>query len=70
MPYLVADFHHAYPTKPGPHTSFHYPEDWSPEPVVARMLSLVRIEDDTSLEGRDGVTELAGSLCHVSELAD
>lgn len=70
MPYLVADFHHAYPTKPGPHTSFHYPEDWSPEPAVARMLSLVRIEDDTSLEGRDGVTELAGSLCHVGELAD
>jgi hypothetical protein len=54
MPHLIADFHHAYPAKPGPHVSFKIPDDWSPEPIVARMLSSVRIEDDTPLE-RGGV---------------
>ena len=34
-PDLVADFHHAYPDKPGPHESFITPEDW--EPLIAML---------------------------------
>lgn len=68
MPYLVADFHHAYPMKPGPHPSFQRPSDWSPEPTVARMLSSVRIEDDTLLGRGGSVTDPCrlSSSCTVS----
>ena len=35
-PDLVADFHHAYPGKEGPHESFQAPEDW--EPLIAMLM--------------------------------
>ena len=35
-PALVADFHHRYPEKPGPHESFRTPQDW--EPLLAMLL--------------------------------
>ena len=35
-PDLVADFHHAYPEKAGPHQSFQTPEDW--EPLIAMLM--------------------------------
>lgn len=35
-PALVADYHHLYPDKPGPHQSFRTPQDW--EPLLAMML--------------------------------
>ena len=33
---LVADFHHTYPNKPGPHQTFKTPEDW--EPLLSALL--------------------------------
>ncbi|KAF1980694.1 hypothetical protein K402DRAFT_387701, partial [Aulographum hederae CBS 113979] len=29
-PHLVADYHHRYPRKPGPHMTFQTPTDWEP----------------------------------------
>ena len=36
-PDLVADFHHANPDKPGPHSSFQTPEGW--EPLIAMLMN-------------------------------
>ena len=50
-PDLVADFHHKYPEKDGPHPSFQTPEDW--EPLVAMlMLASVPVHEDRSTYDR------------------
>jgi hypothetical protein len=36
---LLADFHHKYPTKDGPHKSFKIPDDWTPGDDVAATLA-------------------------------
>ena len=41
-PALVADYHHQYPDKPGPHQSFRTPQDW--EPLLAMLLQSSHVE--------------------------
>ena len=38
----VADFHHRYPGKPGPHASFVHPADWEPLEEWERRISTFR----------------------------
>lgn len=51
MPYLVADFHHVFPNKPGPHSTFTTPSDWSPKPMVASIQAALLLRDDEPSEG-------------------
>ena len=54
-PDLVADFHHAYPEKAGPHQSFQTPEGW--EPLIA-MLCMIQGKDQEDRINNDRLNQL------------